>query len=45
MLWYIQYLWWLAKAKFERNDEEGREALDMENFSINICDGSELELA
>ena len=34
-----------AKVKFYRDGEEGREVLGMENCSIIICDGSELELA
>ena len=35
----------LAKVKFDRVGEEGSEALGMENCSINIWDGSDLELA
>ena len=35
----------LARVKFEKDDEGGREALGVGNFSINIWDGSELKLA
>ena len=35
----------MAKVKFGRNGEGGREALGMGNSSINTWDGSELELA
>ena len=35
----------LSRVKFDRDDEGGREALGMENCSINISDGSELRLA
>ena len=35
----------LARVKIDRNDEGDREALVKRNFSINIWDGSELELA
>ena len=35
----------LARVKFDRDSEEGREALGMGNSSINILVGSELELA
>ena len=33
--WYL-----LARVKFDRDGEGGREALGMENCSINILDGS-----
>ena len=35
----------VARVKIDRNDEGDREALVKRNFSINIWDGSELELA
>ena len=35
----------LARVKIDRNDERDRDALVKRNFSINIWDGSELELA
>ena len=35
----------LARVKIDGNDEGDREALVKRNFSINIWDGSELELA
>ena len=35
----------LARIKIDRNDERDRDALVKRNFSINIWDGSELELA
>ena len=35
----------LAKIKFNRDGEGGREALAMGNCSLDIWDGSELELA
>ena len=35
----------MAKVKFDRNGERGREALGMGNCMINIWDVSELELA
>ena len=35
----------LARVKFDRDNEWGREVLGVENCSINIWDGSELELA
>ena len=35
----------MAKVKFDRVGEQGSEALGMENCSINIWDGSDLELA
>ena len=35
----------LAKSRFNRDGEVGREARGMGNSSINIWDGSELELA
>ena len=34
----------LARVKFDRDIERGREALGMGNCSINISDGSELDL-
>ena len=34
----------MTKVKFDRDSDGGREALDMGNGSINIWDGSELEL-
>ena len=35
----------LAMVKFDRDGEEGREALSVGKYGINIWDGSELELA
>ena len=35
----------IARVKFDRDVEEEREALGMRECSINILDGSELELA
>ena len=35
----------LARVKFDREHEGGKDAIGMENRSINIWDGSELELA
>ena len=35
----------VAKVKFDRDGEAGREALAMANCSIDIWNGSELELA
>ena len=35
----------LARVKFDRDGEVGSEALGMGNRSINISDGSELDLA
>ena len=35
----------LARVNIDRNGVGGRETLGVENFSINIWDGSELELA
>ena len=35
----------LARVKYDRDGEGGREALGVENCSINIWDGSELQLA
>ena len=35
----------LARVKFDRDDEGDRKALGMRCCSINICDGSELNLA
>ena len=34
----------LARIKYDRDSEGGREALGVGNCSVNICDGSKLEL-
>ena len=34
----------LARIKYDRDSEGGREALGVGNCSHNICDGSKLEL-
>ena len=34
-----------SKAKLDRKGEEGRQNIEMEYFSIDIWDGSELKLA
>ena len=41
----VEEVFQLTMVKFDRDDEGGREALSVENCSINIWDGSELELA
>ena len=35
----------MARVKFDRDGEGGREALGMGNCCVNVWDGSELELA
>ena len=41
----VEDVFQMARVKFGRHDEAGRKALDMGNYSHNIWDGSELELA
>ena len=42
---WVEEWFQLARVKFDRDGEGGREALGMGNCSINIWDGSDLELA
>ena len=42
---YVKEWFQLTRAKFDRDGEGGKEALGMRNCSINLLNGSELELA
>ena len=42
---WVEEWFQLARVKFDRDGEGGREAIGMGNCSINIWDGSDLELA